>query len=212
MSEDFFAGIDVAGKERGFQVAILPKNTDQIMGVIKGENSKDVADSLEELQGDSVKIAIDSPPKAHIDIAENDVRGGKTRLAERQLNNAGYNVQWTPREKDASYAEWMKNGEELWDELRERFSEDKLIETFPTASLEGLTEYDVSFPISLIDTPDKRKEAKDYFDAAVCALVAREVSKESDRTKTYGKAGMVDKYDDSQDDVLGNIHVLDPSE
>lgn len=212
MSSDFVAGIDVAGDEKGFQAAILREGDDRIDDVFQKRKAEEVSDKLVDLDGDCLKIAIDSPPKALRDNEE-------TRLAERQIyspegqNGTDIYVQWTQK---TSAPNWMIRGERLWDELGERFSEDCLIETFPTACTTALDHFDVTLPLRLIDEPDERKLVKDYYDASICALVARESEKQDSRLITiYGLKDEPIQQSDLADtniepkDELGPIYVIE---
>jgi len=170
VSSDFVAGIDVAGKEKGFHVALLDMKGDWIRDVFSEKEPETVSTTIKTTFGNCRQIAIDAPPKAHIS-------GEKTRLAERELNDDGYNVQWTPRdESTTSPGEWMENGETLWDHLKAEFSPHMMIETFPTASTDGLWTSNVAFPLHLIDGPEFRHEINDYVDASICVVVARRSS------------------------------------
>lgn len=211
MSADFVVGIDVAGRKRGYQCAILNDGQSEIQRIFEAQEPQEILKVIKERSGTCLQIAIDAPPRAHIDVEANEKRDGKTRLAERQLNNKGFNVQWTPRdESQTDHAKWMENGERLWEKLSKKY-EEQLIETFPTASVPGLKNTDVTFPLSLFTDKNQRREAKDYFDAAICAVVAREAEDDdSNQVRTFGKVNAEDKYDDDHDDVLGLIHVLEP--
>lgn len=209
MTNNFVAGIDVAGRKRGYQMAFLELESDTIASIhaIQSDPSE-VIEKIEEQNGECLQIAIDSPPEARIND-ENENWNGKTRLAERQLNNDGFNVQWTPRgEGKPSPGEWMKNGEELWEALKTEFGDAKVIETFPTASVRGMSGQNVNLPLTLINSKERRNEAKDFVDASICAIIAREYVVNRDGLEVYGNKNHDDRYEDDDDDVLGKIYTL----
>ncbi len=201
MTTDFVVGIDVAGKARGYQCAVLGMRTNCIREIFSFRDPREIAEQIKFEPGNCRLIAVDSPPKA-------SVESDKTRLAERQLYNDGYNVLWTPRRKNRSTTgEWMENGERLWNVLKCKFGQGMVIETFPTAASDGLQRTDVTFPLRLIENKDIRKDSSDFIDAAICSVVARKFELSPEEIKTYGESGSSTKYDD-EDDALGLIHVL----
>jgi predicted nuclease with RNAse H fold len=152
----------------------------------------DAVQHLASISGRCKAIAIDSPPRAQI-------KGPKTRAAERELVKAGYKVQYTSRVGRSKPAEWMENGQRLWEALEKKFSKRNLAEAFPTPSSDKLHDIDLSIGLKHFAGKEKHPFYKDYIDAAICALVAEAYL--NGKTKRYG-----DSRDDK--DELGPIHVL----
>lgn len=154
------AGIDVGGVKKGFHVSVL--DVDQ--GFVDLRNflsTEGISDYLSGL--DLMKlIAIDCPPRAQIN-------GPRTRLAERQINQAGFKVQWTRRFPMAP-DEWMVNGEKLWKSLEKLSPQVQLIETFPTIVSSELEDCELVLPLKLLKGgKDERAGYKDFVDSCLCA-------------------------------------------
>lgn len=156
-------GIDVAQIPKHFHVGILDIDRNVFMSVY---NEPYLSELIKGLAGYSklLKIAIDAPPRAQI-------HGERTRLAERELHQMGYRVQWTRRAPMAA-PEWMNAGERLWKALEDNFGKDLLIETFPTVASDHLSEDEHYLPLRMFSGKEKRKDYKDYIDACICAIVA----------------------------------------
>ncbi|CAN5351313.1 hypothetical protein BH09SUM1_BH09SUM1_19550 [soil metagenome] len=161
MAADLIVGIDVAGSRRGFHLAMLEPGCQMIKSL---EHAKDVQEAVRLLVDlpSRLLIAMDCPPRSVLS-------GARTRLAERCLCKMGYSVQWT-RRHPMRPAEWMVNGERLWQSLRATFPHSTLIETFPTVAARNLKNSEIVLPLALL--PDRQKaDWKDYLDAAICAEV-----------------------------------------
>lgn len=184
---EFVIGIDVGGKNKGYHAAVIPVGSRVIQRFFHEYEPQEIIRRIKDLGGTCLKIAVDSPRKSRI-------LGPETRLAERDLHRAGYRLQWTPR-PGRNEQGWMKNGERLWNGLRKAFGTTKLIETFPTAASDGLADVEIEFPLKALAGKEKRPFYKDYIDASICAIVAREAFR--GKTRIYGR-----------DDELGPIHVL----
>lgn len=187
-----FVGIDVAGSQKGFHVALLVGEHPEVRGVFWSTEVQEVAEAIGRWHPMPGAIAIDCPPRALR-------RSSSTRLAERQLHQKGYRVQWTRREGDQEPLEWMLNGQRIWQALSERFFDSLLIETFPTAASDRLEACDVLLPLHFLAGRLKRAYTKDYVDAAICAWVAREAA--AGRTETAGRDERTGETDE-----LGLIH------
>ncbi len=154
------AGIDVGGVKKGFHVSVL----DSDIGFVDLHNFHSTEGISDYLRGfDSLKlIAIDCPPRAQIN-------GPRTRLAERQINQAGFKVQWTrrlPLEPD----EWMLNGEKLWKSLEKFSPQVQLIETFPTIVSRELGDCELVLPLKLLRGGQvERAGYKDFIDSCLSA-------------------------------------------
>lgn len=172
------AGIDVGGLKRGFEACVMSE-CGQIKGIAHDRNPEALISQIDKLAADIKVIAIDSPPKSWI-------KSNKTRLAERDLHQAGFRVQWTPRSPSKT-SEWMRNGEKLWRLLEKRYPKAKLIETFPTVACENLSQDDVLISLSLFCGKAKREYYKDMLDAVICASVARKYATKPKQLKIYGK-------------------------
>jgi predicted nuclease with RNAse H fold len=158
------AGIDVGGIRRGFHVAVVHAESGEFLALQNLHLAEDIARLLmgfSELEC----VAIDCPPCAQID-------GPRTRLAERQVNQAGFKVQWT-RRKPMAADEWMQNGERVWKNVRNSMGQVQIIETFPTVVSSRLAECDWKLPLSLLKGGViERSGYKDFVDASLCAWVA----------------------------------------
>lgn len=129
MGEECWVGIDVGGKRKGFDVAVLYKEKANYVGNFRSSDLKTMAATIVDLKPNVV--AIDSPQG----WAQGDER---SRSCEREFAGLGIcGIRFTPdleRGKSGSYYEWIRNGLELWRELAAQFSKNILIEVFPTAS------------------------------------------------------------------------------
>ncbi|MBS1711288.1 MAG: DUF429 domain-containing protein [Armatimonadetes bacterium] len=158
------AGIDVAGKRRGFHIAILDTASRQVIHLGNVHDPGQAARLL--LEFDSLAcIAIDCPPKA-------EIVGPKSREAERALSGLGFRMQWTRRPENVP-PEWMVNGEILWESIATLIPQVKVIETFPTAVSRQLGDCDFILPLKLLEGGVAKREGyKDFVDACLCAWVA----------------------------------------
>lgn len=124
-----YAGVDVGGRRKGFDVAILDAR-----GVLRCHgrrlpSARAVWDLIAHFS--PAAIAIDSPRSAAPD-------GCRSREGERALSRAGIcMIRWTPDrrtiEEGGRYYEWIRCGLTLYDLLEERTNA-PVIEVFPTAS------------------------------------------------------------------------------
>lgn len=187
-----FVGIDVGGSRKGFHVALLEGEHPEVRRLFHSTEAHEVAEAIGKWHSMPGTIAIDCPPRALR-------QSSSTRLAERQLHQRGYRVQWTRREGDQEPLEWMLNGQRIWQALSERFVDSLLIETFPTAASNRLEACDALLPLHLLAGRLKRAHTKDYVDAAICAWVAREAA--AGRTETAGRDDRTGEVDE-----LGPIH------
>ncbi|MBM3253177.1 MAG: hypothetical protein FJZ16_02850 [Candidatus Omnitrophica bacterium] len=183
---DFVVGIDVGGYKKGFHGAILDLKNNSFSGLFHEIEAEAVLEQLKDIPGVCRAIAIDCPPKAYI-------KGPKTRLAERELVRLGYRVQFVSRNGKAS--EWMLNGSNLWILLKNYMSDVEIIETFPTALSDKLSDIEINIPLKLLAGKDKRKFYGDYIDACLCAIAAKKF--------LQGKSTEIGKGDE-----LGPIHIL----
>lgn len=159
----FVIGIDVAAEKRGFHVARLGLEGDDILEVA----ALNLETALAWCKGASA-IAIDAPPRALI-------CGPETRLAERAMTRLRYRVQWTRKAGSGREPQtWMLHGERLWRALEARFDRELLFETFPTPLWDELRGCPVRLPLSALRGP--RKDVKDLVDACLCAWLAREAA------------------------------------
>lgn len=159
-----FLGIDVGGSKKGFHIAVVPTHEPRVAHLSQALNPEELIREIERLHLNPLVIAIDCPPQS--------TRSGlTTRLAERQLHRKGYRVQWT-RHKSQGGAEWMQNGEHLWQSLRNRYDNANLIECFPTIAGEALATSKLVLPLALLSPLRQRREWKDLVDACICADVA----------------------------------------
>lgn len=124
-----YAGVDVGGRRKGFDVAILDAH-----GVLRCHgrrlpSARAVWDLIAHFS--PAAIAIDSPRGPAPD-------GCRSRAGERALNRAGIcRIRWTPDQRTIAeggrYYEWIRCGLALYDLLEER-ADAPVIEVFPTAS------------------------------------------------------------------------------
>lgn len=178
-------GIDVGGVKKGFHVSVLEGGE----GFVELQNFHSPEEIVGYLRGfDSLKlVAIDCPPRAQIN-------GPRTRLTERQINQAGFKVQWTrrsPMEPD----EWMLNGEKLWKSLEKLSPQVQMIETFPTIVSSELGNCELVLPLKLLKGGQvERAGYKDFVDSCLCAWAglrylrgeARGFGKEGDEIDELG--------------------------
>lgn len=153
-------GIDVGGVKKGFHVSVLESG----VGFVDLRNYHGPEEIVGYLRGfDSLKlVAIDCPPRAQIN-------GPRTRLAERQINQAGFKVQWT-RRSPMEPEEWMLNGEKLWKSLEELSPQVQMIETFPTIVSSELGDCELVLPLKLLKGGQvERAGYKDFVDSCLCA-------------------------------------------
>jgi predicted nuclease with RNAse H fold len=163
MSSGQAIGIDVGGERKGFHLALLEVGANDVESVGHYSNIAEVLSFCRILSNVRV-IAIDCPPRCQLD-------GPTTRLAERQLHAQGIRVQWTRRQTHEP-AEWMKNGQNLWDSLREAFPYATTIETFPTVATPNLSGSAIRLPLKLLGQFSQQRDWKDFVDAAICVDVA----------------------------------------
>lgn len=124
-----YAGVDVGGRRKGFDVAILDAH-----GVLRCHgrrlpSARAVWDLIAHFS--PAAIAVDSPRRPAPD-------GCTSREDERALSRAGIcKIRWTPDhrtiEEGGRYYEWIRCGLGLYDLLEER-TDAPVIEVFPTAS------------------------------------------------------------------------------
>ena len=127
--EGQFAGVDVGGRRKGFHLAVI-----QGWEVVELGQYREVGELVAKLvELGPGAVGIDSPPEWAPD-------GEKSRPAEREFARQKVcGIRYTPDRATAeahtgSYYEWVFNGMELWEGLREAGFEGKLFEVFPTAS------------------------------------------------------------------------------
>lgn len=183
-------GIDVGGNKKGFAIAAM---TIETLEWIFMEGASDVDAVLHKLRRSDLGlkvIAIDCPPTAQIN-------GPKTRSAERELHKLGYRVQWTRRQNLESQ-EWMLNGQALWDSLRREFSNVELIETFPTAAFDHVSDYNIRPLARPARVSHINSHHHDLMDAALCAIVAHKYTK--------GSVQVVGNASSGEEDELGPIY------
>lgn len=153
-------GIDVGGVKKGFHVSVL----DLAEGFVDLRNfhtSEGIVDYMREFEALKL-VAIDCPPRAQIG-------GPRTRLAERQINQAGFKVQWT-RRRPMEPDEWMLNGEKLWKSLEKLSPQVQMIETFPTIVSSELGDCELVLPLKLLKGGQvERAGYKDFIDSCLCA-------------------------------------------
>ncbi len=164
---DLIVGIDVGGTKKGFHLASLKPGEFQIRDIRHCQSVVDVCTWVRTLVAESTQttkllLAIDCPPRSQL-------TGEKTRLSERQLHRQGFRVQWTRRTTHAP-AEWMDNGQRLWEALS-KLPDTYAIETFPTVATRHLCDSNVQLPLRLLAQHAGRREWKDFMDAAICADV-----------------------------------------
>lgn len=162
------AGVDVGGERKGFHVAVVDAESARVVDV---RACLRVADAVAWLGQTGVSVvAIDAPPRALRTRLE-------TRVAERALFRLGYRIQWTRQSGSVPAAEWMIQGQLLWEELRAALPECTLIETFPTAASDRLDTSEVQLPLAALAGREKRAEMKDFVDAVICVHVALKFAK-----------------------------------
>ena len=125
-----WAGVDVGGRKKGFHLAVI--EGDRVAELDHYPDAQALAAHLIELKPQV--IGIDSPP-------EWAPEGQKSRPAEREFAKKKIcGIRYTPSLATAqahpgTYYEWIFNGMELWDSLRQDpHLRDRLFEVFPTAS------------------------------------------------------------------------------
>lgn len=178
------AGIDVGGARKGFHVAVLDVDHGEYVWLDQLYGDQAVVDALRPFAPDV--IAIDAPPRAHRP-------GPGVRPAELACVRLGYRVQYT-RAVGAEAQEWMVLGEGLWGALRLAMPQTRVVETFPTAASDRLTDCPVAIPLRLLHGRLRRKTVADHVDACICAWVARKVL-----------AGAAEQI--GPDDPLGQMYV-----
>ncbi len=162
-SEDaIVVGIDVGDVNKGFHLAICQPSVDRITDLYHACDVQAAVDFLRQQKSVPRCIGIDAPAKSLI-------KGPETRAAERVLAKLGYRPQWTRRHHQPPG--WMVQGEKLWTALKASFPTARLIETFPTASVNGLNHSSISLNLNTLHGRDKRKYYKDFLDACICAVV-----------------------------------------
>ena len=129
-SEGPWAGVDVGGRRKGFHLAVI--EGDRVTELDNYTDAATLAAHLIDLKPQA--IGIDSPPEWAPD-------GEKSRPAEREFAAKKIcGIRYTPDRATAeahpgTYYEWIFNGMELWDALRQDPKlHDRLYEVFPTAS------------------------------------------------------------------------------
>ena len=119
-----WVGIDVGGKRKGFDVAVIDERR---LVTLAGRVSRDAVVEIVDAEA-PLLIGIDSPVCWAPD-------GQSTRAGERLLNKAVCGIRWTPDAQTGSansYYEWIREGLALFTALTERGAQ--VIEVFPTAS------------------------------------------------------------------------------
>jgi predicted nuclease with RNAse H fold len=118
-------GVDVGGKRKGFDVALLDGRR---LLALHGRLKREAVVELVETHCPQV-VAIDSPRCCAPD-------GEATRVGERELAKVICGIRWTPDERRVhdgnAYYAWIVEGLALYDALATRNVE--VIEVFPTAS------------------------------------------------------------------------------
>ena len=172
-------GIDVGGPKKGFHAAVLPLQEPTIRDLLHFQSPGLLAGHLKLLvQSKQIKIkaiAIDCPAQAEIASAH-------PRQAELELHQAGYRVQWTPRQQTKTPAKkqsWMVHGTALWQALAEALPRVPLMECFPTAASNAAFHQDIQLPLRLLAGQHNRKYYKDFIDACLAAQVARDFARKS---------------------------------
>ena len=130
MNEGPWAGVDVGGRRKGFHLAVI--EGDRVTELVHYADAATLAAHLIALKPQA--IGIDSPSEWAPD-------GQKSRPAEREFASKKIcGIRYTPdlataRAHPGTYYEWIFNGMELWDALRQdSHLKDRLYEVFPTAS------------------------------------------------------------------------------
>ena len=119
-----WAGVDVGGKRKGFDVAVI--NDHQVLALRGRLTCRQVADLL--LENLPAVIAIDSPCCCAPD-------GQAARRGELQLARSICGIRWTPdarRVHASAYYAWILEGIDLFGALAD--GDAVVIEVFPTAS------------------------------------------------------------------------------
>lgn len=129
MGDKRWVGIDVGGKRKGFDVAVVMNQSARYVGSFRSSDVVELAKKVVELRPEV--IAIDSPQGWAAD-------GNLSRTCEREFASMGIcGIRYTPdfgKGKVGSYCEWIRNGLRLWEALATQLSRRCLIEVFPTAS------------------------------------------------------------------------------
>ena len=130
MNEGPWAGVDVGGRRKGFHLAVI--EGDRVTGLDHYPDATTLAAHLIALEPRA--IGIDSPP-------EWAPKGQKSRPAEREFAKKRIcGIRYTPdlataRAHPGTYYEWIFNGMELWNALRQNpYLQNRTYEVFPTAS------------------------------------------------------------------------------
>lgn len=82
MKSGFVIAVGVAGRDRGFHLAVLRMNRDYIRSICNMTNPENISTTIRNEIGYCHLIAIDATPKAHV------VRD-QTRISERELHADG---------------------------------------------------------------------------------------------------------------------------
>jgi predicted nuclease with RNAse H fold len=117
-------GVDVGGKRKGFDIALID---DRRVLALKGRLDLQAVAEIVERHRPAV-VAIDSPRSCAPE-------GQTTRQGERELARSICGIRWTPDEsrvRASNYYAWIVEGLAAFDALRG--SESEVIEVFPTAS------------------------------------------------------------------------------
>ena len=128
MAKRTWAGVDVGGKRKGFHLAVIDGS--RVTELEHYPDAQTLANHLIKLKPQA--IGIDSPQ-------EWAPSGQKSRPAEREFAAKKIcGIRYTPSLTTAqahpgTYYEWIANGMELWNRLRDSSSL-KVVEVFPTAS------------------------------------------------------------------------------
>ena len=130
MSRERWTGVDVGGRRKGFHLAVI--EGDQVTELDHYPDAQTLAAHLVDLNPGAV--GIDSPPEWAPD-------GQKSRPAEREFARRRIcGIRYTPdlataQAHPGTYYDWIFNGMELWDALRQDpHLHNRLYEVFPTAS------------------------------------------------------------------------------
>ena len=161
MHAELVVGIDVGGTRKGFHFASARPNESEVTDLRHFASVESLATFVRAMNA-SVLAAIDCPPRCQL-------KGSETRLSERQLHQRGFRVQWT-RRQNLEPAEWMQNGQRLWEALAE-LPNVELIETFPTVATSSLESSELHLPLRLLAGFANQRDWKDFVDAAICVDV-----------------------------------------
>jgi predicted nuclease with RNAse H fold len=124
LTRPVWVGVDVGGKRKGFDVAIIADR--RVVALRNRMTCQEVVDLV--LASRPLVVAIDSPRRCALE-------GRTARDCERQLARSICGIRWTPdagRVHASGYYAWILEGRALFDALAARDIE--VIEVFPTAS------------------------------------------------------------------------------